>query len=389
VFRIELLPAAHGDSIWIEYGDADRPRRIVIDGGPAPTYEQGLFARLRRLKKDDRIDLFVVTHIDSDHIDGAVILLQHAADSGIRFGEIWFNAWAQLEGEAPDTFQPLQGEFLGALLNRPGMREIWNTRTKHKAIVVPESGPLPAWDLPDHARLTLLSPGPAQVKRLRARWSSAMRDFCGDTAEALRRLEARREYRPPPPPPVFGGTTLGGDRSVANGSSIAFLLEHDGARCVFAGDAFPRVLAGSLRRHAEALSPGRAAPIRLDAFKLPHHGSLGNVSEELLATVTCTRWLVSTNGAVFGHPNLETAQLIAEQAPGSEFLCNYKSATTVAFADRGKKPRWRTSYPGDGAVAGDAGGIALDLFPARRKGRGRPKQGRARRHRARISPASG
>lgn len=56
MFRIELLPAAHGDAIWVKYGDPARPRRIVIDGGPASSYEQGLF---RRLKKGDHIDLFV------------------------------------------------------------------------------------------------------------------------------------------------------------------------------------------------------------------------------------------------------------------------------------------------------------------------------------------
>lgn len=358
MFRIELLPAAHGDAIWVEYGDPARPRRIVIDGGPAPTYERGLLARLKCLTKDDSIDLFVVTHIDSDHIDGAVILLQHAAAIGVRFDEIWFNAWPQLAPVGPETYQPLQGEFLGALLDRAGLREIWNARTQGQAIVVPETGPLPEWNLPDNARLTLLSPGPAQIRRLRARWSSAMRDFCGDTAEALRRLDARREYRPPVPQPVFGGTSLGGDRSVANGSSIAFLLEHDGASCVFAGDAFPRVLAGSLRRLAEARNPGRAAPIRLDAFKLSHHGSLGNVSDDLVSAVECSRWLVSTNGDIYGHPSQDTARLIAKHAPGSEFFCNYKSATTLAFADTGSSPAWRTNYPG-----GDTGGVVLDLLP--------------------------
>ena len=365
MFRIELLPAAHGDSIWVEYGDPARPRRIVIDGGPAPAYEQGLFARLKKLKKDDRIDLFIVTHIDSDHIDGAVILLQQAAAMGVQFDEIWFNAWRQLEKAGPDTFAPVQGEFLSALIDKSGLLGIWNARTQGNVIEVPETGPLPAWELPDNARLTLLSPGPAQIKRLRARWSSAMRDFCGDTAEALRRLDARREYRPPALQPVFGGKSLGGDRSVANGSSIAFLLEHDGASCVFAGDAFPRVLAGNLRRLSEARDPGRAAPIRLDAFKLSHHGSLGNVSDDLVAAVECSRWLVSTNGDIYEHPTRDTAPLIAKHAPGSEFLCNYESGTTVAFADKSDRPAWRTSYPGKGVSAGETGGIVVDLRPGR------------------------
>src|SRR5687767_2317245 len=86
VYKIELLPAAHGDALWIEYGNSRDPVRILIDGGPAHTYERGLRARFQRLRSldraagrgDSRIDLFVVTHIDCDHIDGAVLLLRES-----------------------------------------------------------------------------------------------------------------------------------------------------------------------------------------------------------------------------------------------------------------------------------------------------------------------
>jgi len=44
VFRVELLPAAHGDGIWIEYGNAKKPGRLLIDGGPVSTYADGLRA---------------------------------------------------------------------------------------------------------------------------------------------------------------------------------------------------------------------------------------------------------------------------------------------------------------------------------------------------------
>lgn len=159
MFLIELLPAAHGDALWIEYGDPKKPRRIVINGGPAPTYQQGL--RERSLKVPGakrRIDQFVVTHIDCDHIDGSLILLQEAKALNVRFGEVWFNAWEQLKTAAPDTYKPIQGEFLGALLAKGGIGERWNERVDGGAIFVPDGGPLPSWDLKDGARLTLLSP---------------------------------------------------------------------------------------------------------------------------------------------------------------------------------------------------------------------------------------
>jgi beta-lactamase superfamily II metal-dependent hydrolase len=377
--RLEILPAAHGDAIWIEYGDPKKPRRIVIDGGPATSYEAGLHRRLLLLPPDDRrIDLLVVTHIDTDHIDGPIILLRAAEQLKISVGEIWFNGWTQLnQTQTKDGFKPEQGEFLDALLDVPRYSKKWNVQSKGMPVSVPDEGDLPTWKLHD-AQITILSPGMRQIRRLRARWASAMRQFAGDHAEALRRLEARRRYQPPALPPVFGAPGFGNDRSVANGSSIAFLLEYDGVSCLLAADAHPRVLAASLKRLMASRNLGAGDRLKLDAFKLAHHGSMGNVNEELLSMVDCQRWIISTNGDVYDHPDAETAPLVARNCRSvPEFLCNYESPTTLAFADTAKTPRWHTRYPGKGVAAGQAGGIVIDLQP-------RPTQrsGRVRRRRA-------
>ena len=361
MFRVELLPAAYGDAIWIEYGDPKKPWRIVIDGGPAPSYEDGLRKRILAVPEGFRhIDLFVVTHIDCDHIDGAILLLREATALKVTFGEVWFNAWDQLTHVAPDVYQPIQGEFFNALLAGSAMRDKLNERVRGEAIYLADDGPLPSWELDGGSRLTLLSPGLKQITRLRARWQSAIREFNpGDSAEALRRLESRREYRPPSFPPVFGVRTPGDDRSVANGSSIAFVLEYEGASCLLASDAHPRVLAASLRRLAQTV--GRGRPVVLDAVKVPHHGSIRNISEELITAIDSPVWLISTNGDFFDHPDRDTAALIARHATRPPtFLCNYKSASTMALAAR-KGEAWQTEYPGERVQRGATGGIAIDL----------------------------
>ena len=33
MLKIEMLLAGHGDCLWIEYGDPQAPRRVLIDGG--------------------------------------------------------------------------------------------------------------------------------------------------------------------------------------------------------------------------------------------------------------------------------------------------------------------------------------------------------------------
>jgi hypothetical protein len=31
MLSVEMLPAQHGDCLWIEYGDPAKPRRILVD----------------------------------------------------------------------------------------------------------------------------------------------------------------------------------------------------------------------------------------------------------------------------------------------------------------------------------------------------------------------
>jgi len=355
MFTIELLPAAHGDAIWIEYGAASRPHRILIDGGPAPTYEAGLRRRILALPEPKRkFELMVVTHIDADHIDGSLILLQELDALKVGIDELWFNGWTQLPdvSTAPTSYAPLQGEFLGGLIEVKKLHGVWNKSFDHRAVAVPDPGPLPpplpSIDLPGGAVLTLLGPTMADLRRLRSRWTAAIRDFSpGDTKEALGRLAERREYRPPALPAAFGPPEYGDDRSPANGSTIACVLDYKGVSVLLAGDAHARSLADSLKRLADQRSVAR---LRFDAVKLPHHGSMSNISENWLQWVDCQCWLISTNGAVFNHPDLQTAELLAKRYPEPALLCNYSNI--AAQLDKRALGRWTTTGPDLGTAAG-------------------------------------
>ena len=332
MISIEMLPAAHGDALWIEYGSDHQTRRILIDGGPAHTYQMGLRRRLASQPEKKRdFELIVITHIDADHIDGALILLQDIKSPNLKIAtkEFWFNGWEQLPKVQTDTYAPLQGEFLGGLLSvDPVLKKAWNKYFKQGPVMVPETGPLPEINLEGGAKITLLGPGIKELKRLRARWASAIRDFTpGDVEEALRRLKERREYKPPVFPAVFAAEQYGEDRTPANGSSISFLLEEEkGAKVLLLGDAHAQTLASTLKRLVSQRSLER---LRVDAVKLPHHGSMGNVSNEWLQLVDCDRWLISTNGAIFGHPDFETVKLIAKNCIRKPTIhCNYLTDTT-------------------------------------------------------------
>ena len=130
------------------------------------------------------------------------------------------------------------------------------------------------------------------------------------------------------------------DRAPANGSSIAFLLEHRGASALLTADAFPSVLQGALA----ALAGSRRQPLpwTLDLIKLSHHGSRANTTTQLLETVQAPHVLVCTNGAIFGHPNQEgIARVVASSAPGREVWFNFRTPRTEIWGSESLQARYR------------------------------------------------
>src|SRR5262245_29171361 len=233
MINVELLPAERGDCILIEYGEGSPPNnRVLIDGGPA---NNGLYAGVRDqlidvpTSPDGRrhFDLLVVTHVDSDHIEGVIQLLQDE-ELACAFDDIWFNGWKHIEplepGATVSLLGPAQGEFLGALLAKQGLP--WNKRFKGGAIIT--DGPqLPERKLRGGMKITLLSPTVNDLKRLAREWDVAVKAAGfdpGDAAVALEQFKSKWWARPP----VLGDEErirASADRSATNASSIALLAD--------------------------------------------------------------------------------------------------------------------------------------------------------------------
>jgi hypothetical protein len=403
MFRIEMLPAAHGDCLWIEYGAGDDVHRILIDGGPGHTYP-ALRERILHLSPDRRrFDLLIITHIDADHIEGVVRLLLDAEALGCDFDRIWFNGREQLNRVPDIAGRPLgatQGEYLSLLIadyeERTG-RSVLNAGLPDAVAVIDRRREsLPAVPLPGDCRLTLLSPDVDRLLDLKDRWEEELRRARIDPADedALRqRLANNRQLRPlgdvlgdededrerhfelPDPddrdlPEEFGDVLggegpepgaeapFGGDSSPANGSSIGVLLEYPAAapevRALLVGDAWPGVLVESLDTLV-----GDGKRLALDLFKVPHHGSVANLTEELLERLRCKHYLISTSGACFRHPHARAVELLLEKHghqayPRLHF--NYLTVTTQAWAD--EADQLARKY-----LAFHPRGISLELLP--------------------------
>ncbi|HMJ74409.1 MAG TPA: hypothetical protein VK507_00440 [Iamia sp.] len=325
VFRVEAMPAKKGDALLVEWGDAKRPKRMLIDAGTSSAYDTSIRDRLMELPVRHgcrRIDLLVISHIDNDHIEGVIRAL---CDDELRLAprDVWFNGWKHLN---PTTdLGGSEGEWLGALLERRPRR--WNDAFGGKGIVVPaEPDPLPERTIAG-LTLTVLTPSTLRLDRLRDRWEVSVRaagGVPGDIDAAIAKLKDKGWLVDPD----LGSTP---DDSRTNGSSITLLVQYGERRALFAGDAFRDDLAAGLARYGR--DKKIAGPVPLDLYKVSHHGSRGNIDAALLDAMACSRFLFSSNGDQHKHPNRPTVDLVIDTVSGAEVIFNYRTTWTEPFAD--------------------------------------------------------
>src|SRR5215472_4366479 len=154
MFEIEMLPAREGDCLWIRYGEAKKPHQILIDGGRAAT-GKALKLRFADLPKAQKtFELLIITHVDRDHIEGVLELLEDP-NLSLRFKDIWFNGFDHLKKVPLETFGAVQGERLSAVLLNKKLP--WNRHWKRKAVCLGPKG-LKRIKLADDMTLTLVSP---------------------------------------------------------------------------------------------------------------------------------------------------------------------------------------------------------------------------------------
>lgn len=338
MLEIEMLPAQDGDALWIRYGRPDDVHHVLIDCGRGKAAYDIVS---ERLATDPRLrfDLFVLTHIDADHIDGAVSLLGDSIFTPERVDDVWFNGWQHLlekeSSEKDDSLGALQGEYFAALLKNRGFP--WNRQWKGRAVVVPAAGKLPECTLAGGMKLTLLSPTRERLTALRSTWQQELKDRMrpGNVREALKLLEEDYRYRAID---ALGGVNIQKllladdfveDTRAPNGSSIALLAEYDGQSLLLAGDAFPSVLESSLHR----LGASNATPLKVDVFKLSHHGSAANTSPDLLDLISCRHALISTNGDRHSHPDAVTLARVVSKQKNLNLHFNYTSKLTTPWFD--------------------------------------------------------
>lgn len=364
MLTLQLLPAREGDAIWVRWGNPDAPYQMLIDMGTEETGRQ-LRERISALPEAQRaFELIVVTHIDRDHIGGLLSCLVDAAPlPGFTAKDFWFNGFAHLDGHKPGNGLESMGAVQGELLSHWLEEQQWNRFFDGGPVCCEKALPLPWVDLEDGMRLTILGPTVERLRELKSVWQKdvqaalqkeqhrssgqnlesmgASKPLTLDNLKALQLLAEQRKER---------------DSSPANASSIALLLEYKGTRLLLAGDAFSM----DLKNSVQLLSPDQ--PLEVTAFKIPHHGSRRNLCKELIESIHCQCWLISTDGSRFQHPDDEAVARILSYSKQRPAIIGFNVPSTIN--QKWDSDDWRSKFDYCTTYGSAEDGLTLSFSPS-------------------------
>lgn len=361
-----MYPAKNGDCFLISLGEKKR-KHILIDSGYAETYHKYLKEDLLELKKrDEKINLFIVSHIDEDHILGAIAFIEDNNRSRfVEIDEVWYNCYRHLQvkqqqitlsdkekrilrreitlGESyvkressnevsKSEISVKQGSSLGALLLLGGYR--WNTSFGGSAVSYDNKEKVEI----DDVLINILSPNTNKVEKLKENWLKELsdrkwnfnitRDELFDDAFEFMMLMyeepqvditsiSLNEIKTVESVEKLIEDKVNLDTSPTNGSSIAICINYKEKNLLFLADGHPDILETSIYNLGIE---------KFDLIKVPHHGSKRNMTLGLSKLLKGNKYLISTNGKNQTHPDLESLAKIIYMHRNikKKFFFNYK-----------------------------------------------------------------
>jgi len=311
--NIKILPVYQGDAILLFFRDGKKS--ILVDTGTRRSYTKGVLKN--EIKILQSVDLLILTHPDEDHIGGVLKYFEDKKRINSVFKSVWFNAGLLIHDElnigkkniqnvtisdSDDLEMSIkQGITLEGLLKD---ENIWHDRL----IKAGDNYNL------NFCNILILSPEIEDLKVFYGAWEveigkqmemAATNDYHQSIADLI-----KIKF-------VENGT-------IANKSSIAFMIEVDNSKMLLMGDAFPSVIETNIRK----LGYNEKKKLNLNIVKVSHHGSGSSISPSLLNIIDCKKFIISTNGSN-GLPSKEClARIITHREERICLYFNYKNEIT-------------------------------------------------------------
>lgn len=301
-YEIDYIPVGQGeragDALAIRYGNLsigaprDEQVVIVIDGGTKESGEK-LVKRIQEDYGTNKVDYVFSTHLDSDHLSGLTVILEKLEVRTLYMHIPW---------EHLDETNPL---FVGDFTNSELEQELKNsldlvheveTLAIEKGVSIEE----PFAGTVVNANVIVLGPTKEYYELLltQFRETPKAKTIIEEILETLRKTEERAVNW------IEDNILVdllddNATTSAENNSSVILLLNFDGHKLLFTGDAgIPALTA------AAGLSESLAMPLSdLQFLHVPHHGSKHNLGSSILQRIKAKIAIVSGAKESTKHPS--------------------------------------------------------------------------------------
>jgi len=355
--KIKSFNAKNGDALYIRSSSGTN---IIVDMGYSETYINHISKNIKEIEKSgENIDLLIITHIDQDHISGAISFFEDI-HSGIYkqsiIRQIWHNSYRHLSmatraSMCKDDYNvleellcrlskhnslitgmqisALQGSTLAGLIFKSGVE--WNKDSSYGPVIKGNVSVI--GDL----FIRVLSPCEYILNKLKRYWRSELHklkydfefgeDEIFDDAFEFYLLN-ETEANSSTPISAKGEDKLEAllnkgemvedqnDTSVSNSSSIVTIIESGNCRILLTGDAHDCDLIEALTEQIQ-----NGLNLDFDLVKLSHHGSKKS-NYKWLHLVRSKYYLISTDASKHDHPDIEALiNVILSNPLDKKILC--------------------------------------------------------------------
>lgn len=393
---VQLLPAKEGDCILVQLPTGDSVFRMLIDCGPVTLWNEFLRELFSTFYQQDlKVDILVVTHIDADHIGGAIPLFQDEILHEV-VKEVWYNGLGELLSEEEAALLPTELEkkiysklYCERHVSLDGMKEeisakqaytfssllrkyqvSVNKHANHKAI----TALTPTFNVGGDIQIDFFSPCKVSLESLLKKYRHELEaikvgtkvKYCEESEAAFEAAMLNDKDLSVVVEDIsskamdlssvenWAETRCQEDFSVTNISSITFSVRYRGLKFLFLGDVSVSAVIENIKNWSFRVKEN----LCFDMIKMPHHGSQRN-GRAILDELDARTFLISTNGRKHGHPDKECVARILTRTTEEcrKISFNYKHAIFELFNDKVLQDEYLYRSDSDGLFAWEGDGI--------------------------------
>jgi ribonuclease BN (tRNA processing enzyme) len=324
MFKLKIIQALNGDCLIVEHGSQDEPHYLLVDGGPGTVYKNFLKKELVGIRdKGGKINLAILSHIDDDHVNGILDLLhevtkqrQKGKRETITINGLWHNSFSKTLGSTVERGMARQMDISlqrqdlmpKADLRFRSIKQGDDLTTCAQELQIPINDDFRG--TPDQLVCVGNLIEPIRQVNLKI-W------VVGPTRSALQSLQkewkewlAKQKKATKLPRAMAKAAAIELDESVPNLSSIMLLIEAEEKTILLTGDGLGEHLLEGLHQTGLLEEDGT---FHVNVFKLPHHGSVHNVTPELFERITADTYVICADGTN-NNPDYQTLEWLVQVA---------------------------------------------------------------------------